>query len=71
MFKRHAAPAQSEADHLHQGEGLQVAVHPHGEVPASERGNRARSVAEGTDRRDQSYKAGMKNIDGCIVTRTA
>ena len=50
MFKRHAAPAQAESDHLHQREGLQVPVYPHGEVPASERGNRAGSVAEGADR---------------------
>lgn len=67
MFKRHAAPAQSEADHLHQGEGLQVDIDTHGEVPASERGNRAGSVAEGTDRRDQSYKAGMKSASSFIM----
>ena len=59
MFKRHAASAQTEADGIHQGEGLQVFFDKDGEVLASKRGDCAGGVAEGTDRRDQSYKAGI------------
>ncbi len=59
MFKRHAASAQAEADGIHQGEGLQVFFDKDSEVHASERGDCSGSVAEGTDRGDQSYKAGM------------
>ena len=59
MFKRHAASAQTEADGIHQGEGLQVFFDKDGEVLASERGDCAGSVAERTDWRNQSYKAGI------------